>query len=138
MDKRKHVNGVLRMAKLPAWLEEKYEMLFKEFSESEFTHSDAAEVLKGTTLTGDKGVSAVISELKKSGCLKSRRDPSDKRRRLYRLVPKDDIIKNYLEIRKNKIGRGGHRIHTQKGSRPHKDPGGLQLHTDPTLHETSQ
>lgn len=106
MDKRKHVNGVLRMAKLPAWLEEKYEMLFKEFSESEFTHSDAAEVLKGTTLTGDKGVSAVISELKKSGCLKSRRDPSDKRRRLYRLVPKDDIIKNYLEIRKNKIGRG--------------------------------
>jgi len=81
---------------LPKWLMRKYAVLWKEFGEDDFTCEDARKLI------GDKEevFNVVISDMKKSGYIKVSIDSEDKRKRLYRIISPDNMIKN-LEVQKS-------------------------------------
>jgi type I restriction enzyme M protein len=91
--------------KLPKWLEEKYDLLWDKFEDREFRSSEALEILGREHLIDEKSLLAAISEMRKNGWIETRKDPNDERRRIYRLRPKSEIIKDYLTLRDNKLGR---------------------------------
>ena len=66
---------------LPRWLMLRYAKLWRAFGESEFTFSQAGDVLS----EGSHRLSVVLSELKRRGWLTVSIDPSDSRRRIYKL-----------------------------------------------------
>jgi hypothetical protein len=66
---------------LSKWILKAYSKLWTEFKNKAFTHKD-----KSKTLNDNKMVSVILSDLKKAGWLEVRLDPSDSRKRLYKLI----------------------------------------------------
>ena len=73
---------------LPKWIMKKYSMLWAKFGNGEFNHSTAFEELKRDRMT-----SIALSELRKSGWLDIKLDPSDARKRLYRLKSPEAAVR---------------------------------------------
>jgi len=96
---------------IPKWINKRYEMLWGKFQTGEFRFEDAVEALKEeihehpTTPRSDQ-VNVVLSELRKKGLLSVELDPSDARKRIYKLISKEELISETLTISKGKLTRG--------------------------------
>jgi hypothetical protein len=73
---------------LPKWIMKAYSKLWTKFKNKEFNHEDASK-----TLNDDKMISIILSDLKKAGWLEVRLDPSDSRKRLYKLISPEEALK---------------------------------------------
>ncbi|HIE41044.1 MAG TPA: hypothetical protein EYP80_00090 [Candidatus Aenigmarchaeota archaeon] len=77
------------MVKLPhKWVTRAYSKLWVKFKNKEFNHDEASKTLKE-----DKMVSVILSEMKKAGWLEIKHDPTDSRRRLYKLISPKEAVK---------------------------------------------
>lgn len=79
---------------LPKWIMKKYSILWSKFGLKEFNHSTAFEALGKDSMT-----SIALSELRKNGWLEIKLDPSDARKRLYRLESPEAAV---MEMAKEK------------------------------------
>jgi hypothetical protein len=66
---------------LSKWIMKPYSKLWTKFKNKAFTHKDTSK-----TLNDDKMVIIILSDLKKAGWLELRLDPSDSRKRFYKLI----------------------------------------------------
>jgi DNA-binding MarR family transcriptional regulator len=73
---------------LPKWIMRAYSKLWVKFKNKEFNHDEASKTLKE-----DKMVSVILSEMKKAGWLEIKLDPTDSRRRLYKLISPEEAVK---------------------------------------------
>ena len=77
----------------PAWLVKRYMKLWDKFKDKDFSFEDAKKMLK----EDNKFLSVVLSEMKKEGWLTLELDPEDARKRLYRLIPLEEVMKKTAE-----------------------------------------
>lgn len=80
---------------LPKWLFRRYARLWKEKKSDEFDYDEARRLLKEKD---DKTLSVILSELRKHGWLKATLDPSDARKRTYRLRSPQDLINEIAQV----------------------------------------
>jgi hypothetical protein len=66
---------------LSKWILKAYSKLLTKFKNKEFNNEDASKALND-----NKMVSIILSDLKKAGWLEVILDPSDSRKRLYKLI----------------------------------------------------
>jgi len=85
------------------WLERRYKLLLEEFGEREFSGEEARKILKEKD--EEKSIPIILSELKKLGWLEARLDPQDSRKRIYKVKPIKEIIKETLSIDKEVLTR---------------------------------
>jgi len=90
---------------LPNWLETRYNMLWESFKGSSFTFDDAVEVLETKNKDNKDEVPVFLSELRKSGWLFVEPDPSDARKRIYRLRGRAEMVKEALHVEGEKLTR---------------------------------
>jgi hypothetical protein len=74
---------------LPKWLMQRYSLLWVKFKDKEFNHEQATQTLPDD----ERMVSVILSEMRKAGWLEMRLDPSDARKRLYKLKAPDEVVK---------------------------------------------
>jgi len=91
--------------KLPNWVENKYTLLWNEFKDGAFTMDDAVRVFVEGGAGSREEVPVFISELRKAGWLITEFDPSDARRRLYRLKSREEVIGELFTVDKERLGR---------------------------------
>jgi len=89
----------------PDWLEKRYSLLLEKFGKEEFNKEQAVELLKEKLQDNEDTVNVVISELRKRGWIKARLDPSDNRKRLYKLLEKKEILEKIFDFGE-KLTRG--------------------------------
>ncbi|RKY97972.1 MAG: SAM-dependent DNA methyltransferase, partial [Candidatus Hydrothermota bacterium] len=81
---------------LPKWLERQYAVLLESFGSREFRFPEAAKVLEESSQIPENQAKVVLAELRKSGVIKVRKDPTDARKRIYRLVSPQKRIQQAL------------------------------------------
>lgn len=81
---------------LERWIKRRYVMLLNEFKDREFSFDDAFLLLSKKYEDNPEQVKVIISELNKAGLLEIKRNPDDKRERIYKL-------KNIFEISSQKL-----------------------------------
>lgn len=79
-------------AELEKWLETRRSVLWKAFEDKQFTRSDAAIILREKLGDDEKSVNVILSELRKAGWLEARADPSDARKKIYKLKGVKDLL----------------------------------------------
>jgi len=67
------------------WLDARYNLLWEAFGRKEFTRAEALAVLSQKLQEREENFNVVLSELRKMGRLEVKPDPSDARRKIYRL-----------------------------------------------------
>ena len=77
----------------PAWLVKRYMKLWDKFKDKDFSFEDAKKTLK----EDNNFLSVVLSEMKKEEWLTLELDPEDARKRLYRLIPLEEVMKKTAE-----------------------------------------
>jgi type I restriction enzyme M protein len=80
------------MKKLPPWLENRYECLWRQFKDAPFRYRNAIKLIQETSGDSKEQVSVALSELGKAGLLEKETDPEDARKRIYRLKSKSDLM----------------------------------------------
>lgn len=90
---------------LPNWLETRYGILWGSFGDAQFTFDDAVEVLENKNKDKKDEVSVFLSELRKAGWLWTELDPSDARKRIYRLKSRKEMISQVFSIEGEKLSR---------------------------------
>jgi len=90
---------------LPKWVENKYTLLWDEFRDSAFNMDDAVRVFLERGEGSREEVPVFISELRKAGWLTTEFDPSDARRKLYRLKSREEIIGELFAVDRERLGR---------------------------------
>jgi len=91
---------------LAKWLETRYNILWESFGGFPFTLDDAVKVLGEKNRDRREEVPVFLSELRKAGWLIARLDPSDARRRIYRLKSREEVIKEALSVERETLSRG--------------------------------
>jgi len=92
-------------ARLPQWIESRYESLWEKFNEKSFDLDQAHNALEKFK-DKRKEIPVIISELKNAGWLKTELDPKDSRKRTYSLMSRIEIIEKVLDIESKPVGRG--------------------------------
>jgi type I restriction enzyme M protein len=67
------------------WIDIRYEILWEAFGRRPFTRAEALAVLSRKTQEREESINVILSELRKEGRLEVEADPSDARRKIYRL-----------------------------------------------------
>ncbi|HAW60083.1 MAG TPA: restriction endonuclease subunit M, partial [Actinobacteria bacterium] len=91
---------------IPKWLDRRYEILWGAFKTSDFKFEDAVNILKEKIEESEDQVNVILSELRKRGWLKVSFDPTDARKRIYKLKGKEEFITETLSIKTNELTRG--------------------------------
>ncbi|MDP3104595.1 MAG: type I restriction-modification system subunit M N-terminal domain-containing protein, partial [Candidatus Methanoperedens sp.] len=92
--------------KVPAWVEKRYSLLWGAFSDSEFNIDQAAKILEDKNQDKREEIPVYLSEMRKAGWLTDEPDPSDARKRIYKLKSKEKIIGEIFALNNNKLDRG--------------------------------
>ena len=74
---------------LPKWLMQRYSLLWVIFKDKDFNHEQATKTL----LDNERIVSVILSEMRNADRLETRLDPSDARKRLYKLKTPEEVVK---------------------------------------------
>ena len=90
---------------LPDWINKRYEILWQSFQSSSFRFEEAAIVLSKKIKDAKDEVNVVLSELRKGGMLTAEFDPTDARKRIYKLKSKKEMISDKLSFDKKKLTR---------------------------------
>ena len=77
----------------PAWLVKRYMKLWDKFKDKDFSFEDAKKTLK----EDNNFLSVVLSEMKKEEWLTLELDPEDARKRLYKLLSLEEVMKKTAE-----------------------------------------
>ena len=77
----------------PPWLVKRYMKLWDRFKDKSFSFEDAQKTLK----EDNKFLSVVLSEMKNEGWLTLELDPEDARKRLYKLLSLEEVMKKTAE-----------------------------------------
>ena len=77
----------------PPWLVKRYMKLWDKFNDRDFSFEDAKKTLK----EDNKFLSVVLSEMKNEGWLTLELDPEDARKRLYKLLSLEGVMKKTAE-----------------------------------------
>jgi len=91
---------------LPTWLEKRYRALWEGFHESAFRFEDASKILKEKMHDGEEQANVILSELRKKGWIGVEFDPTDARKRVYKLKSSEEMISETLAIFKSQLTRG--------------------------------
>jgi len=83
---------------IPKWAMQRYAKLWGEFKYNEFDYTEATNLLKEKD---QNLVSALLSYLRKNGWMVTKLHPVDKRKRIYQLIPLENIIKDLSDIQNN-------------------------------------
>ena len=68
---------------LPKWLMKRYALLWRKFNTNQFTQQQVSELFKEKDF---KLISAILSELNRSGWIKIKRSEEDARKKEYSLI----------------------------------------------------
>ncbi len=90
---------------LPNWLQKRYSILWGHFEENPFRYEEASELLVKENKEDWAQVPVILSELKKGGWLNVESDPSDSRKKIYRLVSREEVIRSVLTIKDDTLTR---------------------------------
>ncbi|MBP7794787.1 MAG: type I restriction-modification system subunit M [Candidatus Saccharicenans sp.] len=90
---------------IPAWLEKRHKFLWDAFHDSPFHFEDAAKILKEKMQDSENQINVFLSELRKRGWLEVEPDKDDARKKIYKLISKEEIISETLAINKNELTR---------------------------------
>ncbi|MEW6002708.1 MAG: class I SAM-dependent DNA methyltransferase [Nitrospirota bacterium] len=97
-------------ANLSPWLKSRYELLWAQFKDKNFTKNDVARVLKSNVTDAQRSdiqnVAVFISELRRAGWIEVQLDPVDSRKRIYRLKSSEKVIGEAFNVGKSKLTRG--------------------------------
>ena len=77
----------------PPWLVKRYMKLWDRFKDKSFSFEDAQKTLK----EDNKFLSVVLSEMKNEGWLTLELDPEDARKRIYKLLSLEEVMKKTAE-----------------------------------------
>ncbi len=91
---------------LADWLKKRYDSLWEAFETDAFRVEDALRVLEDRFQDDREQVNVILSELRKAGYLSVKPDPEDRRKKIYSLKDKKEIIKEALSMNENKLTRG--------------------------------
>jgi len=80
------------------WLEKRYKILWKKFGEQEISSDEIKMALIEIGKVDENSVPVIISELKKKGMIEAKLDSKDSRKRIYKLKPLQEIIKESLNL----------------------------------------
>ncbi|MEM3803783.1 MAG: type I restriction-modification system subunit M N-terminal domain-containing protein, partial [Conexivisphaerales archaeon] len=92
-------------SELPRWLQARYSILWDEFNERKFSYEEAAEILINKNKDDWHQVPVYLSELRKAGWLITEQNQKDSRKKLYRLVSKEQKIIETLSISQTVLTR---------------------------------
>jgi len=90
---------------IPTWLEKRHKVLWETFNASPFRFEDAAKTLKEKMHDSESQINVFLSELRKRGWLEVETDKDDARKKIYRIISKEEIISETLAISKNQLTR---------------------------------
>ncbi|MEM5831548.1 MAG: N-6 DNA methylase [Candidatus Aenigmatarchaeota archaeon] len=68
------------------WIQKRYLSLLDNFKTSPFTFEDAFKFLNNLYQDSEEQVKVILSEIKKAGFLKIKRNPKDRREKIYQLI----------------------------------------------------
>jgi type I restriction enzyme M protein len=88
---------------IPAWLEKRHEYLWEAVHGSPFRFEDAAKILKEKMHDSESQINVFLSELRKRGWLGVEIDKEDARKKIYKLISKEEIISETLALSKNQL-----------------------------------
>ena len=88
---------------IPKWLEKRHKFLWEAVHDSPFRFDDAAKVLKEKMHDSENQINVFLSELRKRGWLEVKLDPEDARKRIYKLISREEIISETLAMSKNQL-----------------------------------
>jgi len=96
--------------RLPNWLKKAYDLLWEGLKDREFRFQEAADILVESKQIPPDQVNVILAELRKSGRLKVKEDPEDRRKRIYKLVSPGEQIQQALfpessKAKKNTLSR---------------------------------
>lgn len=74
---------------LPKWVLRRLSILWKDFQAKDFTFEQAQNALEDDS----RIVNLILSQLKNFGWIDSRPDPSDSRRKIYKIIHSDIVEK---------------------------------------------
>lgn len=89
---------------LPKWLRTRYEWLWSEFANRQFTFAEALSVLKSKAKESEGNVNVILSELRKAGYIEVFQDPNDARKSIYKLIPVRNVLSETV-FNKQKLTR---------------------------------
>jgi type I restriction enzyme M protein len=87
------------------WIERRYSIMWEYFNDRIFDRKEVNEFFKEKNQDDENTVGVVLSTLKKAGRLEMMIDPVDARKSQYKLKSKQEIIKETLSLRNNKLTR---------------------------------
>jgi type I restriction enzyme M protein len=90
---------------IPTWLEKRHKILWETFAAAAFRFDDAAKVLKDKMHDSENQINVFLSELRKRGWIEVETDKDDARKKIYRIISKEEIISETLAITKNQLTR---------------------------------
>ena len=79
---------------LPKWLMKRYALLWRKFNTNPFTQHQVSELFKAKDF---KLISAILSELNRSGWIKIKRSEEDARKKEYKLTNPENAIERLEE-----------------------------------------
>jgi len=90
---------------LQNWLEQRYEDLCSRFNKNEFNMNEVSKLFDEKYQHNKDEVSAVLSELRKAGRIITSLEPSDNRKRIYKMVLPEEIISEQLSVNGRELTR---------------------------------
>jgi len=90
---------------IPTWLEKRHKTLWESFDASPFRFDDAARILREKMHDSESQINVFLSELRKRGWLEVTADKEDARKKIYKLISREEIISETLAICKNQLTR---------------------------------
>jgi len=91
--------------KLQNWLEQRYDDLCSKFQKNEFEMEEVAGLFKKKYQHNKDEVSAILSELRKAGRIKTALNPEDNRKRIYQMILPEEIISDQLSVNGKELTR---------------------------------
>jgi len=79
---------------LPKWIMKRYAKLWKSFSSKDFNFEKSVQVLK----EDNRIIAIILSNLKKTGWISTRKDPTHPRKRIYNLKNPEDAVRNMKTV----------------------------------------
>ncbi len=90
---------------LQNWLEQRYNDLCSNFENNKFKMEEVAKLFNKKYQHNKDEVSAVLSELRKAGRIKTSLDPEDNRKRIYQMILPEEIISEQLSVTDKELTR---------------------------------
>lgn len=92
---------------IPTWLEKRHKYLWEAVQGSPFRFEDAAKILKEKMQDSENQINVFLSELRKRGWLEVETDKDDARKKIYKLISREEIISETLAISQNQLTKSG-------------------------------